>query len=53
MQVQFSTDGGKTCTSFGAADGMPAVPEAQTYAMLLAGLGPVATLARRRANKQA
>jgi hypothetical protein len=48
MQVQFSTDGGKTYTSFGAADGLPAIPEAQTYAMLLAGLGLVATVARRR-----
>ena len=47
MQVQFSKNGG-AYTSFSATDGMPAVPEAQTYAMLLAGLGLVATVARRR-----
>jgi len=53
MQVQFSTNGGTSYTSFGATDGLPAVPEAQSFAMLLAGLGLVATLARRRSNKQA
>jgi len=53
MQAQFSTDGGRTYTSFSSTDAMPAVPETQNYAMLLAGLGLVATLARRRANKQA
>ncbi|MCK9688450.1 CCXG family PEP-CTERM protein [Scleromatobacter humisilvae] len=52
MQVQFSTDGTKY-TSFGATDGLPAIPEAQSFAMLLAGLGLVATLARRRSNTQA
>ena len=52
-QMQFSLDGGQTFTSFGATDGLPAVPEAQSYAMLLAGLGLVATVARRRSNKQA
>ena len=53
MQVQYSTDGGTSYTSFGSADGLPAVPEAQSFAMLLAGLGLVATVARRRSNKQA
>ncbi len=53
MQVQYSTDGGTSYTSFGATDGLPAIPEAQSFAMLLAGLGLVATLARRRSNKQA
>ena len=53
MQVQYSTNGGTSYTSFGAADGLPAVPEAQSFAMLLAGLGLVATLARRRSNTQA
>lgn len=46
-QVQFSVNGGQY-TSFANTDGLPAVPEAQNYAMLLAGLGLVATIARRR-----
>ena len=53
MQVQYSTNGGASYTSFGTTDGLPAVPEAQSFAMLLAGLGLVATVARRRSNKQA
>ena len=53
MQAQFSTNGGASYTSFGATDGLAAVPEAQSFAMLLAGLGLVATVARRRAGKQA
>jgi hypothetical protein len=53
MQAQFSTDGGKSYTSFSSTDALPAVPEAQSFAMLLAGLGLVATVARRRSNKQA
>ena len=52
-QVQFSVNGGQSYTSFAGNDGLPAVPEAQNFAMLLAGLGLVGTLARRRANKQA
>ena len=47
-QVQFSTNGGQSFTSFSSTDGMPAVPEAQNAAMLLAGLGLLATLTRRR-----
>ena len=52
-QVQFSVNGGQSYTSFASNDGLPAVPEAQNFAMLLAGLGLVGTLARRRSNKQA
>ena len=52
-QVQFSLDAGTTYTSFSTSDGLPAVPEAQSFAMLLAGLSLVATAARRRSNKQA
>lgn len=52
QQTQYQIGTG-TFTSFGAADGLPAVPEAQNFAMLLAGLGLVGTLARRRSNKQA
>ena len=52
QQAQFSVDGGGF-TSFGSNDGLPAVPEAQNAAMLLAGLGLVATLARRRSNTRA
>ncbi len=46
-QTQYQI-GASGFTSFGASDGLPAVPEAQGYAMLLAGLGLVATLAHRR-----
>ncbi len=53
MQAQYSTDGGASFTSFSSTDSLPAVPEAQSFAMLLAGLGLVATVARRRSNKQA
>ena len=52
-QVQFSANGGQSFTSFGAVDGLPAIPEAQSFAMLLAGLGLVGTLARRRSAKKA
>jgi hypothetical protein len=53
MQVQFSTNCGKDYTSFSSDDHLVPVPEAQSFAMLLAGLGLVATVARRRSNKQA
>ena len=53
MQAQYSTDGGRSFTSFSTTDSLAAVPEAQSVAMMLAGLGLVATLARRRSNKQA
>ena len=48
-QTQFKIGNG-SYTSFSSDDGLPAVPESQNYAMLLAGLGLVATLARRRRN---
>ena len=49
-----------TAGTFGLLDGIgdnarafaPAVPEPETYAMLLAGLGMVGTIIRRRASKQ-
>ena len=44
QQAQYQIGNG-AFTSFSATD---AVPEAQSYAMLLAGLGLVATIARRR-----
>jgi hypothetical protein len=48
QQAQFRIGDDGTFTSFSNTDGLPAIPEAQNYAMLLAGLGLVATLARRR-----
>ncbi len=47
QQTQFQINNG-TFTSFGTNDGLPAIPEAQTFAMLLAGLGLIGTLSRRR-----
>ncbi len=47
QQTQFQIGSGNF-TSFGTNDGLPAIPEAQNFAMLLAGLGLVGTLARRR-----
>lgn len=47
-QLQYSTDKGAQFTSFSTTDNLPAVPEAQNAAMLLAGLALVGTLARRR-----
>jgi len=47
QQTQFSINGGNF-VSFGTNDGLPAIPEAQNAAMLLAGLGLLGTLARRR-----
>jgi hypothetical protein len=53
QQAQYKIGDGDF-TSFSNADGLVAVvPEAQTFAMLLAGLGLVATMARRRTNRQA
>lgn len=52
VQTQFSLNGG-SFASFSSNDSLTAVPEAQNLAMLLAGLGLVGTLARRRSNKQA
>jgi hypothetical protein len=50
QQVQYSTDG-VHFQSFSNATLAP-VPEPETYAMLLGGLGVVGTLARRRRNKR-
>lgn len=47
-QLQYSTDKGAQFTSFSTTDNLPAIPEAQNAAMLLAGLALVGTLARRR-----
>ncbi len=48
-QLQYEVVGGSAgFTSFSSTDTLPAVPEAQSFAMLLAGLGLVGTLARRR-----
>jgi hypothetical protein len=52
VQTQFSVNGGGF-TSFGNNDLLTAVPESQNFAMLLAGLALLGTLARRRSNKQA
>ncbi|MYM25680.1 PEP-CTERM sorting domain-containing protein [Duganella sp. FT135W] len=50
QQVQYATDG-ESFHSFSTATLAP-VPEPETYAMLLGGLGVVGTLARRRRYKQ-
>jgi len=54
QQAQFSFAGG-AFTSFSNTDGLvaTAVPESRNYAMLLAGLGLIASMARRRGGKQA
>jgi hypothetical protein len=54
QQTQFKINDG-SFTSFSNTDGLTAaaVPEAQSVAMLLAGLGLIGTAARRRSNKQA
>jgi len=43
----FGVGGGLSAVAF-AANAVPAVPEPESYAMLLAGLGMVAAIARRR-----
>jgi hypothetical protein len=54
QQTQFKIGNG-SFTSFSNTDGLSAaaVPEAQSVAMLLAGLGLIGTVARRRSNKPA
>ncbi len=47
-QLQYKASTAAGFTSFATNDTLPAVPEAQSFAMLLAGLGLVGTLARRR-----
>ncbi|MBK9347554.1 MAG: PEP-CTERM sorting domain-containing protein [Burkholderiales bacterium] len=46
----FASAGG---ASYGGNIGVTAVPEPETYAMLLAGLGLMGAIARRRNNKAA
>ena len=50
QQAQFRAPGANGFTTFGAQDGLnvAAVPEPETYAMLLAGIGLMGTIARRR-----
>jgi hypothetical protein len=54
QQAQFKIGNG-SFTSFSNTDGLTAaaVPEAQGYAMLLAGLGLIGTVVRRRSSKKA
>jgi hypothetical protein len=56
QQVQFAAPGATSFRSFGATDGLAAVtavPEPETYAMLMAGLGLLGAVARRKKSKQA
>jgi hypothetical protein len=54
QQVQFKSAGSNHFTSFSNTDGLvAAVPEPETYAMLLAGLGLIGAAVKRRKAKQA
>lgn len=54
QQVQFKAAGSSSFVSFGNTDGLvAAVPEPETYAMLLAGLGLMGAVVKRRKVKQA
>lgn len=54
QQAQFKAAGSNDFVSFSNQDGLvSAVPEPESYAMMLAGLGLMATIARRRKNKAA
>ena len=50
QQIQFSAPGSTAFKSFSSTDGLAvaAVPEPETYAMLVAGLGVMGAVARRR-----
>jgi hypothetical protein len=53
-QVQFKSASSNSFTSFSNTDGLvAAVPEPETYAMLLAGLGLIGASVKRRKAKQA
>lgn len=54
QQAQFKAAGSNDFVSFSNQDGLvSAVPEPESYALMLAGLGLIATLVRRRKNKAA
>jgi hypothetical protein len=54
QQTQFKAAGSSAFVSFSNTDGLvAAVPEPETYAMLLAGLGLIGAAVRRRKAKQA
>jgi hypothetical protein len=54
QQAQFKAVGGNAFVSFSNSDGLvSAVPEPETYAMMLAGLGLMGTMVRRRKSTAA
>ncbi len=54
QQAQFKAAGSNTFVSFSNGDGLVSVvPEPESYAMMLAGLGLMGTIARRRKSKVA